>query len=63
MGHIIRASDLRLCMIDFFIPRFLAQKDVVPVELPPQLAIPEVAALREEIASSRLSFEEEIDQF
>ena len=50
-------------MIDFSIPRFLAQKDVVPVELPPQLAIPEVAAPREEIASSRLSLEEEIDQF
>ena len=63
MGHIIRASDPRLCMIDFSIPRFLAQKDVVPVELPPQLAIPEVAAPREEIASSRLSLEEEIDQF
>ena len=63
MGRIIRASDPRLCMIDFSIPRFLAQKDVVPVELPPQLAIPEVAAPREEIASSRLSLEEEIDQF
>ena len=63
MGHIIRAIDPRLCMIDFSIPRFLAQKDVVPVELPPQLAIPEVAAPREEIASSRLSLEEEIDQF
>ena len=63
MGHIIRASDPRLCMIDFSIPRFLAQKDVVPVELPPQLAIPEVAAPREEIASSRLLLEEEIDQF
>ena len=63
MGHIIRASDPRLCMIDFSIPRFLAQKDVVPVELPPQLAFPEVAAPREEIASSRLSLEEEIDQF
>ena len=35
----------------------------MPVELPPILALPEAAAPREEIASSRLSLEEEINQF
>ena len=35
----------------------------MPVELPPQLAFLKVAAPREETTSSRLSLEEEIDQF
>ena len=35
----------------------------MPVELPPQLTLPEVAAPREETTSSRLSLEEEIDQY
>ena len=35
----------------------------MPVKLPPILALPEAAAPREEIASSCLSLEEEIDQF
>ena len=35
----------------------------MPIELPPILALPEAVALREETASSRLSLDEEIDQF
>ena len=63
MGHAIRAGDPRLCRIDVSIPGFLTQKNVIPVELPPVLALPEATALREETASSRLSLEEEIDRF
>ena len=63
MGHTIRAGDPRLCRIDISIPRFLAQEDVMPVELPPILALPEAVTPREETAFSCLSLEEEIDQF
>ena len=63
MGHTIRVGDPRLCRIDISVPRFLAREDIVPVKLPPILALLETAALREEIASSHLSLEEEIDQF
>ena len=63
VGHAIMAGDLRLCKIDVSVLGFLAQKDVVPAELPPVLALPEAAASREETASSCLSLEEEIDQF
>ena len=61
--HAIRAGDPRLRKINVSVPGFLARKDVVPVELPPTLALPKVMASREETASSRLSLEEEIDQF
>ena len=63
VDHAIRAGDPRLRRIDVSVPRFLAREDVVPTELPPLLAFLEVVAPREEIASSRLSLEEEIDQF
>ena len=63
VGHVIRAGDLKLCKIDIYVPRFLAREDIAPVELPPTLALPEVVALREEIASSRLSLGEKINQF
>ena len=62
-GHVIKASDPRLRRIDVFVPGFLAREEVVLVKLPPILALPEVVAPREETASSRLSLEEEIDQF
>ena len=61
--HAIRVDNPRLRKIDVFVLRFLAREDVVLVELPSQRALPEVAALREETASSHLSLEEEIDQF
>ena len=41
----------------------MTQRDLPPVELPPQHFPREVAAPREEIASSRISLEAEIDKF
>ena len=63
MGHAIRAGDPRLCRIDVSILGFLARKDIVPVGIPLVPILPATAAPREEIAASRLSFEEEIDKF
>ena len=75
IGQSIRADSPRLARIDVSKPRFLARDDlrsvVLPVvqnpppaaQLPPQ-DNPEVTAQAEEEAeSSRLSFEEEIDEF
>ena len=45
-------------------PNFLAQDDLPPIALPLQRVQPEAAAApEEEIASSRLSLDEEIDKF
>ena len=75
IGHAIRAGDPRINRIDVSKPDFLARKDLPPVRLhvqqiPPPLIIPlqqvpleAPVAAKEEIASSRLSLEEEIDQF
>ena len=75
IGQSIRAGSSRLAQIDVSKPRFLARRDLplvalpVPQNLPPALQPPlqdhpEAAAfLEEEIASSRLSLEEEIDKF
>ena len=63
MGHAIKAGDLRLAQIDALAPRFLAQKDIVQVDLPAYRSPHEATVLREETASSRLSLEAEIDQF
>ena len=63
MGHAIRAGNPQLRRIDVYVPGFLAREDVVPVELPPQLILPEAVAPREETNSLCLSLEEEIDQF
>ena len=75
IGHAIRAGDPQINRIDVSKPDFLARKDLHPVRLPvqqisPSFIIPlqqvphEVpVAAEEEIASSRLSLEEEIDQF
>jgi len=71
----IRAGSPRLARIDVSKPRFLARDDLRPVVLPgiqnPQPAAqplpqdnPEVAVhVEEETESSRLSLEEEIDEF
>ena len=71
----IRAGDPRIHRIDVSKPTFLACEDLPPVRLPvqqipPQLVIPlqqvpleAPVAVKEEIASSRLSLEKEIDQF
>ena len=75
IGHAIRAGSPRLARIDVSKPKFLAQQDLKPVVLPsvrnppPAVQLPppdnlEVAAPVEgEIESSRLSLEEEIDEF
>ena len=75
IGHAIRAGDPRINRIDVSKPNFLAREDLPPVRLPvqqipPSLIIPlqqvplEAPVVAEEkIASSRLSLEEEIDQF
>ena len=44
MGHAIKAGDPRLRRIDIFVPGFLAREDVVPVKLPPILALTEAVA-------------------
>ena len=63
MGQVIRAGDPKLAQIDISVPGFLAQENLLPVELPFHYSPREVAAPREEIASLRLSLESEIDQF
>ena len=63
MGHVIRAGNPRLRWIDVSMPSFLAREDLPLVELPLQRSPREVAAPREEIASSRLSLKAKIDQF
>ena len=63
MGHAIRAGDPRLARIDVSMLGFLAREDLAPFELHFHHSLSEVVALREETASSRLSFETKIDQF
>ena len=75
IGHAIRARDPMINRIDVSKPNFLAQDDLPPVRLPvqqipPQLIVPlqqvpfeASIEAEEEIASSRLSLEEEIYQF
>ena len=63
VGQAIRAGDSRLACIDISKPEFLALRELPPVELPIQCIPQEVAAPREEIASTPLSLEAEINQF
>ena len=63
VGHAIRVGDPWLAWIDISMPEFLAREDLPSIELPLHRALPEVTTSREEIASSRLSLEVEIDQF
>ena len=72
--HTIRAGDPRLARIDVSRLDFLARDYLPPVMLPirqnpPLLAVPlqqvslQAAVAKEEIASSRLSLDEEIEKF
>ena len=68
VGQAIRVGNSRLAQIDISKLGFLARRDLPPVTRPvpqnlPQ-TLPEAAAIpAEEITSSRLSLEEEIDKF
>ena len=75
IGHAIRPGDPRINHIDVSKPDFLARDDLPPVRLPiqqihhlfiislQQVPLKAPVAAEEEIASSRLFLEEEIDQF
>ena len=63
MSQAIKADDLKLARIDASVPGFLAHRDLPLIELPLQRSPWEVATLREETTSSRLSLEAEINQF
>ena len=63
VGNAIKVGDPRLFRIDVSVPGFLTRKDFPLIELPFFRALPKAVAPREEIASSRLSLEKEIDQF
>ena len=53
----------RLACIDISKPRFLARRDLPPVQLPIRHVPQEVTIPREETVSVQLSLEAEIDQF
>ena len=75
IGHNIKTRDPRINLIDVSKPTFLAQEDLPPDRLPVQKIPPQLVvhlqqvpleasvAAKEEIASFRLSLEEEIYQF
>ena len=64
VGQAIKAGDPRLNRIDVSKLGFLARRDLPPVVLPLQQVLPEAAAApKEEVASSHLSLEEEINKF
>ena len=75
IGHAIRAGDPWINCIDVSKPNFLAQDDLPLVKLPiqqipspfviplQQVPLEAPVATKEKITSSRLSLEEEIDQF
>ena len=59
----IKAGNPRIHRIDVSRLGFLAQRDLPPVELPPPHSPREVAAPRQETASSCFSLKADIDQF
>ena len=64
IGHAIRVGDPRIHRIDVSKPDFLAHENLPPVRLPvQQIPLEAPVAAEEEITSSRLSLEDEIDQF
>ena len=62
-GQAIKAGDPRLNWIDISKPRFLAWRDIPPVQLPIQHVPQEVVAPREGTDSVHLSLLAKIDQF
>ena len=62
-GQAIRVGSPRLARIDVSIPGFLAWRDLPPIQLPAQRALPEVAVPGERADSSHSSLEVQIDQF
>ena len=63
-GQVIRADNPKLAHIDISTPSFLARRDCPPVVLLlPWILLEVAAALREKIAYSRSSLEEEIEKF
>ena len=64
VGNAIRAGDPRLARIDISWPNLLSQDNPPLIALPLPRILPKVVAIpEEEIASSRLSLEEEIEKF
>ena len=62
-GQAIRAGSPRLARIDVSIPGFLASRDLPPVQLHAQSALPAVVVSGEETGSSHSPLEDQIDQF
>ena len=63
VGQALRASNPRLARVNVSKLGFIAWRDLPPVVLPARPIHQEVAAPREETASTHLSLEAEIDQF
>ena len=63
VGQVLRASNPRLARVNVSKLGFIAWRDLPPVVLPARPIHQEVAAPREETASTHLSLEAEIDQF
>ena len=63
VGQAIRAGSPRLARIDVSIPGFLASRDLPPVQLLAQRALPAAVVLGEEAGSSHSSLEDQIDRF
>ena len=63
VGQAIRVGSLLLAQIDVSIPRFLASRDLPPVQLPAQRALPAAVVPGEEAGSSHSSLEDQIDHF
>jgi len=62
-GQAIRAGSPRLARIDVSIPGFLAQRDLPPIQLPAQCALPAAVVPGKGANSSHSSLEDQIDQF
>ena len=63
VGQAIKAGSPRLARIDVSILRFLARRDLPPVQLPAQRVLPEVVVPGEGADFSHLSLKDQIDRF